>query len=116
MRMVVDSTFLKFSIINRRLETTAQDVNGCCHNICEECIPSTMTIKLRKPTKLGDVSASLLRHDGFWAECVAKTCLYLLSQTFFRPLGMDEEVPLAVDSREASLYLASRPLGMSALV
>jgi hypothetical protein len=80
-----------------------------------------MTIKFRNPTKLGDSSASLLRHDGRVAEWIAKTCLYLLCWAFFLSLDIDGGVaPLAVESCVTSVYLDARPLetpfGTSVLV
>lgn len=36
-------------------------------------------MRLRKPTKLGDVSESVLRHEVRWSECVAKTWRYFVS-------------------------------------
>jgi hypothetical protein len=45
-----------------------------------ECLRRTSTIRLRKPTKLGDLSESWLRHDVRWSECVAKTWRYFVSR------------------------------------
>jgi hypothetical protein len=45
-----------------------------------ECLRSTSTMRLRKPTKLGELSEPWLRHEVRWSECVAKTWRYFVSR------------------------------------
>jgi hypothetical protein len=56
-------TFCRFTIISRRLETM-----------------STKIMRFLKPTKLGFVAASWLKHDGRVEACVAKTWRYFVSR------------------------------------
>jgi hypothetical protein len=74
-------TFWMFSITRRRLAATAIGVSEVVYKNTQgstDDLPSTITIRLRKPRKLGVSVVSWLRHDGFDWEWTACTWRYLL--------------------------------------
>jgi hypothetical protein len=58
-------------------------------------LPSTMTMRLRNPKKLGVSVVSWLRQDGFDAEWTASTWRYFLRNAFFNSSVAPVE-PLAI--------------------
>ena len=65
-------TFCRFTIINRKFDTTAT-VSHVQTEPTGESVRSTKIMRFLKPTKLGELSASWLKQDVLVDECVAKT-------------------------------------------
>lgn len=121
--MTPQRTFWIFSIINLRLPTTNDLLERCRHDKHshrESTIPSTMTMRLRNPRKLGAAVESWLKHDGLVCECTAATwryffCSVLDSRSLVVPLGGSTDVRSALPSVEA-LRRDTEPTEASTLV